>query len=66
MSRHGRGCDCDDCYDARRVASVRWCLNGNCCGRPAAADSDYCCEACELGDEPVMDCTCERVRSEVA
>jgi hypothetical protein len=55
-------CDCDDCFDARRLKSVRWCLNGVSCGKPAAPDSDYCCESCEDGAEPAMDCTCAAVR----
>jgi hypothetical protein len=62
MSFHGRMCDCDDCFDARRLKSVRWCLNGVSCGKPAAPDSDYCCESCEDGAEPAMDCTCAAVR----
>lgn len=34
MAFHGRGCDCDDCYDARRLKSVRWCS--------AVEGRDYC------------------------
>jgi hypothetical protein len=58
MSIHGRGCDCDDCFDTRKAKSVRWCLNGECCANLAAEGRDYClmcdperCTWCGLVDE---------------
>lgn len=66
MTKHSRSCDCDSCYDDRRISKIRWCLNGMCCGQPAAEGLDYCCEPCEVGEEPVMDCVCVSAHSAVA